>query len=149
MSDQDGLSQLLTFEYAAVYGYGLASAVLATAVPPAQAALALAVAGLQTHHDRRDALTQRIVAAGGTPPPGDAAYRYPRPDGAAAALALIADIEDSVAAACHDVLGRLDRGSLRTEVATFLGNAATAAARARLLSGAGPARATTAFPGEA
>jgi hypothetical protein len=147
VSDQDELGRLLEFEHAAVYGYGLAGAVLATTTPPARAGLMLALAGLQTHRDRRDALIAKIVSAGGTPPPGDAAYRYPRPDGTKAALALIADIEDSVAAACHDALGRLDSGSLRTQVAGYLGNAATASARARLLSGAGAARATTAFPG--
>ena len=147
MSDQDGLSRLLGFEYAAVYGCGLAGAVLATATPPARAGLALALTGLQTHRNRRDGLIAKIVSAGGTPPPGDAAYRYPRPNGAKAALGLIADIEESVAAACHDVLGRLDSGSLRTQVAGFLGNAATASARARLLAGAGAAQATTAFPG--
>lgn len=149
--DQDALSRLLAFEYAAIYGYGLAGAVLATpasTAPLARAASALAVVGLQSHHDRRDALIGEIVSAGGTPPPAEAAYGYPRPAGTAAALTLIADIEDSVAGACHDVLGSLAGGPLRTQVAGFYGDAAISSARARLLAGAGPARATAAFPGE-
>jgi uncharacterized protein DUF4439 len=93
----DALQPCLAAEHAALFGYSLLGGVLSAAVSGAPSAKA-AVASYQAHRDRRDALTELIVAAGGKPVVAEAAYDVPFPvAGVPSARRLARDLESRCA----------------------------------------------------
>ena len=92
---QAGLQALqaaLAAEHAAVYGYGVAGALLTGA------AQAMALADWQAHQEARDTLHAMITKLGATPVAASAAYELPFPvRDARSARRLAAALEDGVA----------------------------------------------------
>jgi hypothetical protein len=96
----DALSAALTAEHAAIFGYGVVGAHLD---PDGQNAARACEA---VHRDRRDAISLRIAAAGGTPAPAAPAYALPFPVGdPASAMKLAVALEEGAAGAWRTALG--------------------------------------------
>lgn len=153
-------------EHGVIYGYGVAGAAAAAGSPQrpsetgttgpvtgpgdaqAVAAVSQAATGLDVHRARRDLLTDRIRALGGTPPEPLPAYQLPiSPHDPASALRLIGRLEDDVAVACHAALVHAATGQVRDFAAGALADAAGRGARARISAGDPPATALSALPG--
>jgi len=116
------LSSLLTGEHAAVFAYGLVTARLA---PPRQAAARLL---WTAHRIRRNALAERLVAAGLTPPEAAPAYDLGSPPVTPAqVVALAARVEDGLASVAL-VIVTTTTGPTRAEGAGELVAAARRAA---------------------
>jgi len=127
------LQSALAAEHAAVYGYGVAGAVLSGQ------ARARARADWTAHQAARDTLESMLTERGATPVAASPAYRLPfAVTGAAAAKRLAAALEDGVTGAYLGVVAVND-AALRAFGATAM---QTAANRALTWSGA-----TVAFPG--
>ena len=132
------LQPCLAAEHAAVFGYSLLGGVLSAAVsdaPPAKAA----VASYDAHRSRRDALTELIDAAGGTPVAAEASYDLPFPvAGLPSARRLARYLEDR-SAAVYSRATAVTLGDTRVLVSGTLLDCA--------LRGARWGSAPTAFPG--
>jgi hypothetical protein len=104
MSDNSGLVTALlaaaAVENAAVYGYSVAGARLATARDKDAARI-----GYDAHRAQVQTVTEWLAALGATPAPAEPVYRLPTPvvDNPSA-RALLTAIEESVAAAYADVV---------------------------------------------
>jgi hypothetical protein len=146
MTATTGLAPLLAAEHAAIYGYGVAGAVLVRA----QASIAMLGAvrgGFDAHRETRDQLNDVIANAGETPVPAQAAYQLPADvTDAPSALRLLALLEDRVAAVAAYVVAGTD-GAARTIAANELSSAAVRGTRLRQLLGTPTPSVTTAFPG--
>ena len=130
----DALQAALAAEHAAIYGYGVAGAHLASA-DREQAA-----AGFDDCRRRRDLLTQLITTAGAEPAAAAPAYELPFPvDSATSARALAAYLEDGRAAVYAQLVESARAGRLRRSAAEAL---AVATVR-----GLGWGARLTAFPG--
>jgi hypothetical protein len=142
-----GLSALLAGEHAAIDGYGIAGAVLARAQAPAPL-VAAARTGLDAHRASRDALTDAIVAAGGSPPPPLPAYQLPFPvrDTSSAARLLIG-IEDRLSRIAAQAVGDTT-GNARLLPADVLAAGAVRETELRLLAGSPVSKAVTSLPGQ-
>ncbi|MEV0600687.1 ferritin-like domain-containing protein [Streptomyces sp. NPDC050315] len=127
------LQNALAAEHAALYGYGVVGARVD------DGRRGEAQDGYDAHRARRDELSRRVTALGGTPKAAAAAYAlpFPVPD-AAAAVRLAAELEDRVAGAYADLV-RASSGARRRAAAGSLREAAVRAVRWR---GSG-----VAFPG--
>jgi hypothetical protein len=127
------LQGALAAEHAAVYGYGVAGAMLAGA------ALAEARAGWTAHQVARDTLEAMLTRLGATPVAASPAYQLPfAVTGAASAKRLAAALEEGVTRAYLGVVAVNDP-ALRTFGATAM---QVSANRATAWSGS-----TVAFPG--
>jgi Domain of unknown function (DUF4439) len=115
----------LAGEHAAVYGYGVVGARIASD------RAADARSAYDAHRAQRDRMTRVVRDLGGTPRPAAAAYALPFavPDSAAAAR-LAADLEDRVAGVYADLV-RAAEGRLRGDAAAALREAAVRAVRWR------------------
>jgi hypothetical protein len=146
MTVSTGLEPLLSAEHAAIYGYGLAGAVLVRT----QASITMlnaARSGLDAHRQTRDQLADSIAAGGGTPPPPQAAYQVPFDvTDPASALRLLALLEDRVAATAAYAVANTD-GVRRKLAADLLSTCAARGARLRLLMGTTAPGVAIAFPG--
>ena len=90
-AELQALQAALAAEHAAVYGYGVAGALLSGADR------ARALAGWQAHQEARDTLQAMIVKLGATPVAASAAYELPFPvRDARSARRLAAAIEEGV-----------------------------------------------------
>jgi hypothetical protein len=99
------LQAALAAEHAAVYGYGVAGAHLAGARRRA------ATRDWTAHEAARDTLAAMITALGAQPVPAATAYRLPFPvHSGAAAVRLVAFLEDRVAAAYLGLVALTDAG---------------------------------------
>jgi hypothetical protein len=138
----EALQGLLATEHAAAWGWEVVGARLE---PGSQIVARTAVAA---HLSRRDRLTSLLLDRGATPVAASAAYELPPlPPGQPAALELGVQLEDGVAAAQVRALSELESPALRGAVMSALTDAATRAARLRLILDPGGA-VTAAFPGE-
>jgi hypothetical protein len=127
------LQSALAAEHAAVYGYGIAGALL---TGTAQVA---ALADWKAHQEARDTLEAMIVQLGATPVAASAAYQLPfTVNSATSARRLAAALEDGVTQAYLGVVASTD-ATLRTFGALAMQPPAN---RAAAWSGA-----TVAFPG--
>jgi hypothetical protein len=127
------LQGALAAEHAAVYGYGVAGAMLSGA------AQAQARADLTAHQVARDTLEAMLTGLGATPVAASPAYKLPLAvTGAASAKALAAALEDGVTRAYLGVVAVND-AALRSFGARAM---QTSANRATAWSGV-----TVAFPG--
>jgi Domain of unknown function (DUF4439) len=127
------LQAALAAEHAAVYGYGVAGAMLSGT------ALAQARADWTAHQVARDTLTAMVTRLGATPVAASPAYRLPfAVTGTAAAKRLAAALEEGVTRAYLGVVAVND-AALRAFGATAM---QTSANRATTWSGS-----TVAFPG--
>ncbi|SNQ51992.1 conserved hypothetical protein [Frankia canadensis] len=141
------LGAMLEACHAAIYATATAGGALAPLGPPAAAARELARSAWLAHRELRDALVSALQAEGARPPAALPAYRLPAaPVSVAAALRVLAQVEDACAAAAHDATAVLSARSRRLAV-DALGGAAIRAQRARLSAGLPPATATRALPG--
>jgi hypothetical protein len=132
-ADIAALQAALAAEHAAVYGYGVAGALMQGNDQDT------AMSYWTLHQDARDTLTQMIVKLGGTPVAASAAYDLPfTVDDAASARRLAVDIEHGMTRAYLGIVAVSDAG-LRTFGALAMQEAAN---RATTWSGQ-----TTAFPG--
>ncbi len=139
-----GLESVLAGEHAAVYGYGVAGAVLVKLQAPVPL-IAAARGGLDAHRVSRDRLSDAIAAFAGTPPGPLAAYQIPFAlDTPAAVLRLLIALEDRL---CGIAANAVEVSVGRPLSADVLGAAAVRAAQLRLLSGLPAAGAVLAFPG--
>ncbi len=130
------LNSVLTVEHAVVFGIATAGAQLPVG------ARARALAHYDSHRSRRDALTQRLLALGGSPVAALPAYA----DVAAASpAAAIVALERAAVRAFLDVIGGLrDKAARQLCVAAFAAEAVHLA-DARRAAGVSPPDATTAF----
>jgi hypothetical protein len=127
------LQSALAAEHAAVYGYGVAGAVLSGAVQ------AEARSDWMAHQVARDTLEAMVTKLGATPVAASAAYRLPFPvTSATAARRLAATLENGVTRAYLGVVA-VDDPAVRSFAARAM---QTAASRATSWSGT-----TVAFPG--
>lgn len=134
------LQAWLAGEHAAIYGYGLLGARLPLALRP------VAVAALDAHRARRDALAELLAGRGLKPVSAAPAYETPEPvTDAAAALRLAVGLEERLSRATFVVVAAADVPALRRLAATGLQEQAVRAAGWRSRAGVVPA--TTAFPG--
>jgi hypothetical protein len=102
------LQAALTAEHAAVYGYGVAGAILTGGDQAA------ALADWRAHQEARDTLEAMIVKLGATPVPASAAYALPfAVQDAQSARRLAAALEDGVTQAYLGVVAVTDK-TLRT-----------------------------------
>lgn len=149
-SGATGLESLLAGEHAAVYGYGMAGAVLVGFSPPAPLISAVR-SGYDALRESRDQLTEAITAAGGSPPPALPAYALPVPlSDASAVVRFLAGVEDRLCATAATAVGQVGAAGLaahRLLAADVLAAAAVRGARLRMLGGAAPAKAVTPLPG--
>jgi hypothetical protein len=146
MTASTGLGPLLAAEHAAIYGYGIAGAALvrAQASPDMLGAVR---SGFDAHRQTRDQLTDVIAAAGGTPPPAEAAYQLPFDvTDAASALRLLTVLEDRVSAVAAYAVSQTD-DTARSAAASGLSASAVRAAGLRRLLGLPAGRLTVPFPG--
>ena len=142
-----GLEPLLAGEHAAVYGYGMAGAVLVSFSPSAGLITAVR-GGDDALRESRDQLTEAISAAAGIPPPPLPAYALPFPlSNAPAVVRFLAGLEDRLCVVAAGAVGDASRAAHRFLAADVLAGAAVRAARLRMLGGAAPARAVTPLPG--
>jgi uncharacterized protein DUF4439 len=135
------LQDALAAEHAVIYGYAAAGAHL---VGPE-------LAGVRTldrqHRDARDKLADTVRARGADPVTALPAYTLPFPvANRAAALRLLATLEERAAAAYHYLVAAADGTALRGIGMNGLTAAGMAAARWWLR--VQPARAAVAFPGQ-
>jgi Domain of unknown function (DUF4439) len=107
------LQAALAAEHAAVYGYGVAGAML-VGTASASTALAQARADFTAHQVARDTLVTMLTGLGATPVAASPAYRLPFPvTGAPSARQLAAFLEDGVTRAYLGVVA-VDNAALRT-----------------------------------
>ena len=133
MQPVPALQAALAAEHAAVYGYGIAGALLTGGDRAA------ALAGWRSHEQARDTLEAMIVKLGAAPAAASAAYTLPFPvHDARSARRLAAALEDGVTQAYLGLVGVSDR-TLRTFGALAMQPPASRAAAWR--------GATVAFPG--
>jgi hypothetical protein len=144
MDELVGLAAVLAAEYAAVYGYGVAGAALVrTQAPPV--AVGLARSGLDAHRTERDRLLVALARSGAAVPPAEPAYAVPFPlSDAAAALRLLALLEERLAAVCTGAVGAAQD---RLLVVDILAAAAVRRVQVRRAAGASVAAAVVPFPG--
>jgi hypothetical protein len=146
MTASTGLEPLLAAEHAAIYGYGIAGAALVKAQASVDM-LGAVRGGFDAHRQTRDQLTDAIAAAGGTPPPAEAAYQLPFDvTDAVSALRLLAVLEDRVSAVAAYAVSQSE-GTARSAAAYELSSSAVRATRLRRLLGTPAGRITTPFPG--
>ncbi|MBA8949579.1 DUF4439 domain-containing protein [Actinomadura namibiensis] len=139
MTDVPALQEALKAEHAAVYGYG----VLGARLRGTHQATARVMWNL--HRARRDALAERLTAAGATPEAAAPVYRLPvRPTSGRTAGELAAALEDAVVAALVGAAGAADAG-LRSWAARAMQESAGNAAHWRTAIGRPPG--AGAFPG--
>lgn len=141
MTATGALQQALELEHQVVYGYGVVGAQLSG--PPRR----LAAERLAAHQLARDRLATLLRRNGRRPAPGRPAYGLPFPvTDATAALRLAAALEDAAAGAAWDLTAATGpRTTSRQLGVTALADAATAAARWRLLV---PGSLDPALPGQ-
>ncbi|MCK9897752.1 ferritin-like domain-containing protein [Frankia sp. AgB32] len=133
--------------HAAIYVAATAGGALAPLGAPAAVARQLAYGAWIAHQRLRDDLITAIEARGASAPPALPAYRIPAaPITVTTALQLLAQVEDTCAAAAHDATAVLTADTRRLAV-DALGGMAIRAQRARLAAGLPPATATRALPG--
>ncbi len=134
------LREALAAEHAAVWGYGVVGAALATeARPPATAAET-------AHRDVRDQVTALLEERDADPVRAEGAYSLPFPVlSAVDAAALAVVLEDGVAAAWVRVLDQAAERSVRELAVGWLGAAEVRAVSWRGAAGKTPV--TSAFPG--
>lgn len=138
--EQQALAAALAAEHAAVYGYGL---VAAFALDERAGVVAEAA---DVHRTRRNAVTDRLAAAGAPAPPSEAGYTVPLAVSDAVSAAQLAElVEAGCARAWRSVLERSEPGELRGTAVAALTDTAVRATGWRVALGATPA--TTAFPG--
>jgi hypothetical protein len=131
------LQAALAGENACVYAYGLAGALLSGA--GARSALA----AIDAHRVRRDAIAARLVAASAAPTPAAAAYDPPFPVvDAASARRLAGTVEARLALVWSDVVAAAAGAHDPVLLAT-----AAAAVQEASVRAAGWTGSTTAFPG--
>ncbi|CAO5228999.1 DUF4439 domain-containing protein [Frankia sp. AgKG'84/4] len=141
------LSTMVAACHAAIYVASTVGGALAPLGAPAAVARQLAHDAWIAHQRLRDDLLVAIQARGASAPPAQAAYRIPAaPITVPTALLLLAQVEDSAAAAAHDATAGLTADTRRLAV-DALGGMAIRAQRARLAAGLPPATATRALPG--
>ena len=118
-------------ENAAVYGYSLAGAKLATPHDKA-----VARAGYDVHRAQADTVRGWLIARGSTPPPAAPVYSLPSAvTDDASARVLLAAIEESTAAAYADVIAAAAGGApIQGAAAVALQSAAVREARWRTTS---------------
>lgn len=134
------LQAWLAGEHAAIYGYGVLGARLPARLRPA------AVAALNAHRGRRDALQALVAGRGLTPVAAAPAYDLPAPvRDAADALRLAIELEERLAVVSYGVVATADTTDVRRVAAVAMQEQAVRAAGWRSLAGITPA--TTAFPG--
>ncbi len=134
MSLLDALQAALAGEHAAVYGYGVVGAQVASAADQRAAR-----AGYDVHRARRAALVSLVTSNGGQPVAANPAYDVGGPvTTPAEARALAGRIESSAAGPYADLVAAAD-GALRTTAASWLRDAA--------VRGAGWTGTAEAFPG--
>ena len=138
MSELDLLAELLEAAHAAVYGYGALGARLD------EPTRRVALAAVDVHRARRDALAAQLRARGAEPQPGPPAYDVEVAD-AAAARALAVRLEEGMALRWRDLVGGTDDVALRRLALSGLQESAVRAATWRELTGSGPV--TVALPG--
>lgn len=148
-----GLESLLAGEHAAVYGYGMAGAVL-VGFSPSAGLVGAVRSGYDALRESRDQLTEGITSAGGSPPAALPAYALPFPLGSARAVVrFLAGLEDRLCVVAATAVGHVGIAPAawiaahRLLAADVLAASAVRAARLRLLAGATPARAVTPLPG--
>lgn len=135
------LQTVLAAEHAAVWGYGEAGGHLPRAQQPAAQAADIA------HRGRRDALTERLQAAGATPVASAPTYALPFPVfDAGAARRLAVHLEEGTAAAWHALLAATVDRALRRLAVAALTDAATRGLVWRLTVPGEPS--TVPFPGQ-
>ena len=134
------LTELLEAEHAAVYGYGVLGARLATA--PRE----LALLAFDSHRARRDQLAAALRQRGSEPGRAPAAYDVAVPT-ADEALALAVRLEEGLAVRWRDLVAGTDERPLRELALAGLRECALRAAQWRQQSGVAPA--TVALPGTA
>jgi hypothetical protein len=132
MSTAQGADQLsalqaaLAAEQAAVYGYGVVGAHLSGT------ARSQATAAYQAHRGRRDALAERVSAAGATPSPAAPGYQLPfAVTDASSATRLAAVLEERLADVYANAIQASPAGADREQAATALRDAAVRAVRWR------------------
>jgi len=146
-SPNTGLESLLAGEHAAVYGYGMAGAIL-VGFSPSAALIGAVRSGYDALRDSRDQLTEAITAAGDSPPAALPAYALPFPLGnAPAVVRFLAGLEDRLCVAAASAVGQAPVAAHRLLAADALAASAVRAARLRVLGGAAPAKAVTPLPG--
>jgi Domain of unknown function (DUF4439) len=144
---ETGLEPVLAGEHAAVYGYGMAGAVLVSLSAPA-ALIGAARSGYDAHRESRDALNDVITSQGGQPPTPLPAYALPFPlTSAGSVVRFLAGLEDRLCGVAAAAVGSADLARNRLLAADVLSAAALRAVRLRLLAGAPPAKAVTPLPG--
>jgi hypothetical protein len=146
-TDAAGLAALLSAEYAAVFAYGRAGAVLVKLQAPVET-IAAARSGYDAHRAHRDRLADALAAAGGKLPIAEPAYALPFPlTDAAAVLRLLVLIEDRICAAAVAAVAQVSSPANRIMLVDLLSGAAVRALRLRQLSGLPTPKLITAFPG--
>lgn len=115
--DLDLWQQTLATEHTAIWGYGLVGATPPLATP--------ASATLDAHRARRGTCVDAVVALGGDPVTSAVAYELERPQDAAAARRLAADLEQSCAVA-YAALSGADVRRTRLQAAQWLRESAVA-----------------------
>ena len=138
MSELELLAELLEAEHAAVYGYGVLGARLDDATRR------VAVAAVDVHRARRDALAAQLRARGTDPAESLPAYDVAVPT-ADEALALAVRLEEGMALRWRDLVGGTDDVELRRLALSGLQETAVRAATWRRRSGTGPV--SVALPG--
>lgn len=134
------LQTWLAGEHAAIYAYGVVGGRLPETLQPA------AVAALNAHRARRDALQPLLGGRAQVPVAAAPAYELPTPvSGPADALLLAIGVEERISRATYAVVAAADGGEIRRLAAGALQEQAVRAAGWRSLAGFAPV--TVAFPG--
>jgi hypothetical protein len=121
-AEVDALQAALAGEHACIYAYGLAGGLMAAEAKPG------AAAGYQGHRQRRDELAKLIRRRGAEPAAALAAYATPFPvHDDATARALLALVENRLAAVYGDVIAQATTQDVRARGARALAEAAAAA----------------------
>jgi hypothetical protein len=146
-----GLAGVLAAEYAVIYGYGVAGAALVRAQPsPSPLAVGAARSGLDAHRTERDLLLEALARDRTPLPPAQAAYALPFPlVDAAAALRLLALLEERLCGICAPAVGQVERAADRLLLVDVLTAAAVRRMQLRRVAGLSVAASVTAFPGAA
>jgi hypothetical protein len=135
---ESGLAAGLAAEYEAIYAFGAAG-------PQLSGALLDAVkAAEKRHRARRDTIIAYLGETGVDVPAAEPAYRLPELTDAAAATALVSDVEDKACQAWRSVLPNVTSDD-REAAAAALADSAVAAARWRRAIDESPS--VTPFPG--
>jgi hypothetical protein len=146
-SPSTGLESLLAGEHAAIYGYGMAGAVV-VGFSPSAGVISAVRGGYDALRESRDLLTEAIAAAGAGPPTPLPAYALPFPlSNAPAVVRFLAGLEDRLCGVAAAGVGQAPVAAHRLLAADVLAASAVRAARLRLLTGAAPAQAVTPLPG--